>query len=105
MTKEGLDAYIAAHPDEKDALLSPYTVVRRDGDRLIAVPYHEAYAEFVLPAADLLDQAAALSQNESLAAYLRLEAKGLRTDDYFDSDMAWLDVNSNRREHRPGGDL
>jgi putative hemolysin len=95
LTKEELDAYIAAHPDEKDALLSPYTVVRRDEDRLAAVPYHEAYAEFVLPAADLLDQAAALSQNESLATYLRLEAQALRTDEYFDANMAWLDLDSN----------
>jgi hypothetical protein len=95
LTKEELDAYIAAHPNEQDALLSPFTVVQRKGDRLIAVPYHEAYAEFVLPAADLLDQAAALSQNESLAAYLRLEAEALRTDDYFDANMAWLDLDSN----------
>lgn len=95
LTKEALDAYIAAHPAEKDALLSPYTVVRRDGDRLVAVPYHEAYAEYVLPAADLLDQAAALSQNNSLANYLRLEAQALRTDEYFDADMAWLDLDSN----------
>lgn len=95
LTKEELDAYIAAHPDEKDALLSPYTVVRREGDRLVAVPYHQAYADFVLPAADLLDEAAALSQNKSLADYLRLEAEALRTDETFDADMAWLDLDSN----------
>jgi putative hemolysin len=95
LTKEELDAYIAAHPDEKDSLLSPFTVVQRDGDRLVAVPYHEAYAEFVLPAANLLEQAAELSQNESLAAYLRLEAEALRTDEYFDANMAWLDLDSN----------
>jgi len=95
LTKEELDAYIAAHPDEKDGLLSPFTVVQRDGERLVAVPYHEAYAEFILPAADLLDQAAALSQNESLAAYLRLEAEALRTDEYFDANLAWLDLDSN----------
>jgi len=95
LTKQELDAYIVAHPDEKDGLLSPYTVVQRDGDRLEAVPFHEAYAEFVLPAANLLDEAAALSQNESLAAYLKLEAEALRTDEYFDANMAWLDLDSN----------
>jgi putative hemolysin len=95
LTKTALDAYIAAHPAEKDALLSPYTVVRRDGDKLVVVPYHEAYAEFVLPAADMLEQAAALSQNKSLATYLKLQAQALRTDEYFDADMAWLDLDSN----------
>lgn len=95
LTKEELDAYIAAHPDEKDSLLSPFTVVQRQGDRLVAAPYHEVYAAFVLPAADLLDQAAALSQNESLTTYLKLEAQALRSDEYFEANMAWLDLDSN----------
>ena len=95
LTKEELDAYLVSHPDQKDALLDPFTVVRRDGDQLVAVPYHEAYAAYVLPAADLLDEAFRLSQNESLATYLRLEAEALRTDEYFDADMAWLDLDAN----------
>jgi putative hemolysin len=95
LTKAELDAYIAAHPDEKDALLSPYTVVRRDGDKLVAAPYHEVYAAYVEPAAVLLEEAAGLSQNASLTDYLRKQAQALRTDDYFDADMAWLDLDSN----------
>ena len=39
LTKDQFDAYLAAHPDEKAALTSPYTVVRRDGAKLVAVPY------------------------------------------------------------------
>ena len=95
LSKSELDAYLVAHPDEKEALLSPFTVVRRDGERLVATPYHVAYAAYVNPAAALLEEAAALSQNESLAAYLQLEAQALRTDDYFDANMAWLDVDAN----------
>jgi hypothetical protein len=95
LTKTELDAYVAAHPDEKARLLDPFTVVRRDGDKLVAVPYHEAYSTYVLPAADLLDEAAALSENASLATYLKLEAEALRTDDYFDANMAWLDLDAN----------
>jgi len=94
LTREELDQYIAEHPDEKETLLSPYTVVRSDDDKLIAVPYHEAYALFVLPAANLLDQAAALAQNESLQTYLTLQAQALRTDDYFEANLAWLDLDS-----------
>ena len=95
LTKEELDAYLASHPDEKERLLDPFTVVRRDGDRLVAVPYHEAYAAYVQPAAALLDEAADLSSNASLANYLRLEAEALRTDDYFAANMAWLDLDAN----------
>ena len=95
LTKEELDAYIAAHPDEKDALLSPYTVVRRNGDMLAAIPYHVVFAAYVEPTAALLEEAADLSQNASLTDYLRKQAQALRTDDYFDAAMAWLDLDSN----------
>ena len=94
LTREELDQYIAERPDEKDALLSPFTVVRRQDDRLVAIPYYEIYAPFVLPAADLLEQAAALAQNESLKTYLILQAQALRTDDYFEASLAWLALDS-----------
>jgi hypothetical protein len=90
--KKELDDYLAAHPSERDALLSPFTAIRREGDRLKAVPYHVEYAEFVDPAALLLEEAAGLSENPGLSSYLRLQAKALRSDDYFDADMAWLDL-------------
>jgi len=95
LTKSELDAYLTANPTEKDALLSPYTVVKRNGGKLVAVPYHQEYAEFVEPVALLLEEAAELSQNKVLANYLKLQAKALRTDNYFDADMAWLDLNGN----------
>jgi hypothetical protein len=94
LTREELDTYMAAHPQERRRLLDPYTVVRREGDRLVSVPYHEAYAEWVEPAARLLDEAAALSKNASLARYLRREARALRTDDYYEANLAWLDVDA-----------
>ncbi len=90
--KKELDDYIAAHPSEKEALNSPFTVVRRDGDRLKAIPYHEEYAAFVEPAALLLYEAAELSQNPVLAKYLRLQGRALLADDYFEADIAWLDL-------------
>ena len=94
LTKEELDAYVAAHPDEKDALLSLYTVVRRDGDKLVAVPYHEAYAEFVEPRCAA--RGSRRPQPERLPDRLPAErGAALRTDDYFDADMAWLDLDCN----------
>ena len=95
LTKKELDDYTAAHPDKRDALLNPYTVVRRDNGLLTAVPYHEAYAQYVLPAAALLDEAAALSENELLKNYLTLEAEALRTDDYYEANISWLDLDGN----------
>ncbi|MCB0146881.1 MAG: hypothetical protein KDE01_04455, partial [Caldilineaceae bacterium] len=31
----------------------------------------------------------------SLTDYLKKQAQAMRTDDYFDADMAWLDLDSN----------
>ncbi|WP_405232242.1 dipeptidyl-peptidase 3 family protein [Lentisalinibacter salinarum] len=78
----------------KDGL---YSLVRRDaaGD-LGLIPYHEAYAGPLERAAELLREAAALADDEGLARYLGLRADALVTDDYQPSDMAWLDMKTNR---------
>src|SRR6202008_3648022 len=54
LTREELDRYVAAHPGEKAALYDPFTVVRRKGAALEAIPYHVAYKEWVDPAANAL---------------------------------------------------
>lgn len=92
MTRDELEAYIAAHPDEKASLLGPYTVVKREGNRLVAVPYSVEYREWLEPAAKLLEQAAARTSNASLKKFLTLRAKSFRTDDYFESELAWMDL-------------
>ncbi|MEA3034094.1 MAG: hypothetical protein QOH86_2110 [Sphingomonadales bacterium] len=93
LTKEALDAYIAAHPGEKEALTSPYTLVKRDGDRLVAVPYSVEYRQWLEPAAQLLEKAAARTSNASLKRFLTLRAQAFRTNDYYQSEMAWMDVS------------
>lgn len=92
MTREEFDAYLAAHPDEREALTSPYTVVKRQGERLVAVPYSVEYREWLEPAAQLLERAAARTSNASLKRFLSLRAQAFRTDDYFESELAWMDL-------------
>ncbi len=92
LTKAEFDDYLAAHPDEAAALTSPYTVVRRTGDRLVAIPYSKAYAEWLEPAARLLEQAAGITTNASLKRFLTLRAQAFRTDDYYQSELAWMDL-------------
>jgi hypothetical protein len=75
---------------------SQYTIVKRNADRkLITVWYHEAYKEQIERAAELLTMAAELADEPKLKAYLKLRAKAFITDDYFDSDMAWMDMKDN----------
>ncbi len=92
LTREAFDAYLTANPAEREALTSPYTVVRRQGDRLVAIPYSQAYRQWLEPAAQLLEQAAATTSNASLKRFLTLRAQAFRTDDYFESELAWMDL-------------
>src|SRR5690606_20051676 len=92
MTREEFDAYLAANPDEREALTSPYTVVRREGERLVAEPYSVAYREWLEPAAQLLERAAARASNASLKRFLTLRAQAVRCANYFESELAWMDL-------------
>lgn len=92
LTKAELDAYIAAHPDQKAAIMDGYTVVKRQGDRLVTVPYNVEYKAELERAAALLEQAANVTSNGSLKKFLTLRAKAFRNNDYFESEMAWMDL-------------
>ncbi|GHV72598.1 hypothetical protein FACS1894201_02760 [Bacteroidia bacterium] len=76
----------------------PYTVIKRNAanNTLRVEWYHEAYKKEFEKAAQLLEKAATLSENESFANYLRLRATALRTSDYYESDMAWVNVKDSK---------
>jgi hypothetical protein len=93
MTKEELERYIAAHPEQKDALQGLFTVVRRSGGNLVTTPYSKYYAEHLTKAADALREAAALTQNASMRDYLTKLAAAFFSDNYRESDMAWMDLD------------
>ncbi|HEX3344134.1 MAG TPA: hypothetical protein VHS09_06145 [Polyangiaceae bacterium] len=94
VTADAFKAYVVAHPDAKDALESLTTVVVHDGDALKAVPYAKAYAEWLKPAAARLLEAAAATQNKSLAKFLTSRAAAFGTDEYRQSDKDWMDLDS-----------
>jgi len=75
---------------------SQYTMIVRDDDgNLKCVWYHDYFEQQIKKAASLLDDASELAGDEEFAEYLRLRAKALRTDDYLESDMQWMDVRNN----------
>jgi hypothetical protein len=92
LTREEFDHYVAGHPEQKNALYVPFTVVRRKGSALEAIPYHIAYKQWVDPAAKALREAAALSDDAAFAKFLRMRADALQSDKYFDSDIAWVSL-------------
>jgi len=96
ITRKEIEDYVAAHPAKKAEIYSPWTVVKRSGSDLVGVPYHVEYKEFVVPAARALRDAAALSDDKAFANFLRLRADALLTDDYYKSDLAWVDLGNSK---------
>jgi hypothetical protein len=94
LTREQIEEYVKAHPEKKDEIYSSFTVIRWHGDQLEGLPYHIAYLSFLEPAAKDLREAAALSDDPAFANFLRLRADALLTDDYFKSNLAWLDLKN-----------
>jgi hypothetical protein len=95
LTQQRIEDFVAKHPDRRKDIYSSLTVVHetKDGD-LEAIPYHVAYKEFLEPMAQDLVDAAVYSDDPAFSTYLRLRAKALLTDDYYDSDIAWLDLKN-----------
>ncbi|HKO42937.1 MAG TPA: hypothetical protein VJU84_06600 [Pyrinomonadaceae bacterium] len=96
MTKEEFNAWVETLPEaEKQKATGFFWMIRRDANRkLMTVPYSKAYAEFLVPAAKLLREAAALTTNQTLKNFLTKRADAFATDDYYASDVAWMELDS-----------
>src|SRR5712691_9484264 len=92
-TKEEFEKYVADHPEKKDERQGLFTIVRRDGTAFVGIPYSAFYRDFLEPAAARLREAAAMTTNESLRKFLASRADAFMSDNYRDSDMAWMDLN------------
>jgi hypothetical protein len=96
MTREEFQAWVTTlTPSERAAAEGFFTVIRRDeAGKLLAVPYRQAYAADLEKAAALLEEAAALTDNASLKKFLTLRAGAFRSNDYYASDLAWMDLDA-----------
>src|SRR5262244_960897 len=74
LTREHIEQYVKEHPEKKEELYSPYTIIERRGDGLVGRPYHEVYRPFLEPIAKALREAAALSDDKAFAEFLRERA-------------------------------
>jgi hypothetical protein len=94
LTLEQVEQYVKQHPEQKAAIYDQFTIVRWHHEKLEAVPYRIAFRTFLEPAAKALRAAAKLSDNAAFAKFLRLRADALLSDDYFPSDLAWLELKN-----------
>ena len=98
ITAEEFEKWLTDHPEDKQAFASNFTIIRRQEGKLVSIPYSTAYADHLKPAADLLKQAAELTENKSLKTYLNSRADAFLSNDYFQSDMDWVDLKDHNIE-------
>jgi hypothetical protein len=96
MTKAEFETWAKtlSEADRKQAE-SFFTVIRRGGDgKLKAVAYANEYERELAALAKLLREAAALTTNASLKRFLEARAAAFLSNDYYASDVAWMDLDS-----------
>lgn len=76
---------------------SQYTILQRNGKGdLEVIPYHKAYEKYLKRVYELLDKAIELAKDDGLRKYLETRREALITDNYFESDMMWMDMKDSR---------
>src|ERR1051326_5392712 len=96
MSKDEFNSWVQSLSEaDKQKATGFFYLIRRGPDRkLTIVPYSEAYKEYLAPAAALLKEAAALTTNTTLKKFLNKSADAFGSDDYYESDVAWMDLDS-----------
>ncbi len=96
MTKEEFNSWVQtlSEADKQKATGFFYLIRRGPDQKLTTVPYSEAYKEYLVPAAALLREAAALTTNATLKNFLTKRAGAFASNDYYDSDVAWMELDS-----------
>jgi len=102
MTRENFETWAASLPKEEQAQAkSFFTVIRWKNDaaskshgELVSIPYSDEYKDDLTRAADLLREAANLTDNATLKTFLNLRAEAFLSNDYYESDLAWMDLDA-----------
>lgn len=88
------EEFDALEDENKD---SWYTVIRRNADgSLKSVWYHEEYADEIGRICALLEKAVTLAEDPGLKNYLQKRIEAFKTDDYLESDLAWMDMKDSK---------
>jgi hypothetical protein len=100
MTKEAFENWVGqVSPKEQEQAKSFFTVIRwrensKPPNNLLTIPYSQQYADDLNRAANLLREATELTDNASLKKFLSLRADAFLSNDYYESDMAWMDLDA-----------
>ena len=96
MTKDEFETWVKTlSPEQKEQAEGFFTVIRRGADgKLKTIPYSDEYKSYLASAGKLLREAAALTDNGSLKKFLTARADAFVSNNYYESDMAWMDLDA-----------
>ncbi len=97
MTVEEFNNYLEKNPDKKEKFMSNYTIIKRssaNNSDLISIPYPDRYKDKLKEICALLRDASKFTDDKSLKNYLEKLSDSLLSNNYFDSDCAWIDLDS-----------
>jgi hypothetical protein len=95
LTKEEFEDYVQKNPGMKEQLENHFTVIRRQDDSLVAVPYNKAYEDDLNSLVNYLGEASELCTELEFKAYLDQKADDLISNDYYQGDLLWIDLKDN----------
>lgn len=99
MTKEEFENYVKGLSEEEQKNFRSYfTVIVREGRNLKAIPYSIYYQNYLKKLSDILNNAADISESQSLKKFLKSRAESFLSNDYYQSDMDWMDVSDTNLE-------
>src|ERR1700730_18038022 len=101
MAKAEFEAWVPTLPkEEQEQAKGFFTVIRWNNDagsgtrQLVAIPYSQEYKDDLTRAANLLREAANLTDSASLKTFLNLRADAFLANNYYESDLAWMDLDA-----------
>jgi hypothetical protein len=96
ITKEEFNNWISTLSEkEQEQATGFFSTIRRNPDRTLRIiPYSREYKEWLEPASKLLKEAATLTANKTLKKYLITRTDAFISDDYYASDVAWMELNA-----------
>jgi hypothetical protein len=100
MTKEEFNHWIESlSPEDRKRAKGFYHVIKRNENtrELYLNPYSEEYKDLLCEASNLLKDCARIVENESLSTFLHSRADSFTSNDYFDSEIDWLNINKESR--------
>jgi hypothetical protein len=95
LTKADFEAWVKTlSPDTQHEATGFFSVIRREKGKLKIIPYSQEYKTDLDRLAGLLREAAGATSNATLRRFLSTRASAFASNDYYESDVAWMDLDA-----------